>query len=669
MVAVQAGMTVAMSIGRRSSGAGAQTTGAESGPSIRRTTRSVGARPRFAMNQALAAYRRWHPAARCALWIGVALALLVAAFDWNWFRQPVERYFSDRSQRSVRIDHFDVAWSWTLDPTFRLRGVKIDNAPWADARPFVVAAELIATCDLSSLLAKRPVIRHLRLVDADVDLERQADGLRNWRLTRPDDRGPGVVRVMALEAVRSRIRFVHRGVGLDVQTAASTAEEASAPLTTRVAFEGTFRGAAFSGVALTGPELTFLDTGRSFAIRGHALAAGGRLEVDGRATDLFQLAAVDVVAALNAPSLAVFGPFVDRKLPATPAIAVNGHLTKAADTFSLADAAATIGSTQLSGTLSFDRSKPTSRLRADLHSRAVRLEDLRWTAAYARTLMPPQGAAQHKPDVPAVAVEPAATPTVAASAHATDGEPAARIAADVHLTADRFSASRWPAASSLDITARFADGVLAITPLAFGFGGGRATGRVDLDTQRVPPEATLRADLSGMRLEAMLPALPADKRVSGAVDGAIEMAARGHSFDEWLATIAGKISARLRGGSMSSKLDAELGLSGSRFLRALFGGSERVPIRCAATDIELRAGQARTHSLRLETERTHVNGAAQVDLKSGAFDVLLTPSPDRPGLLELRKAIQVRGTPGKVSYALADPKPGAPTRSCAERSP
>jgi uncharacterized protein involved in outer membrane biogenesis len=513
------------------------------------------------------------------------------------------------------------------------------------------------------------VIRHLRLVDADVDLERQADGLRNWRLTRPDDRGPGVIRVMALEAVRSRIRFVHRGLGFDVQTAAGPAAEASAPLTTRIAFEGTFRDAGFSGVALTGPELTFLDTGRSFPIRGHAQAAGARFDVDGRATDLFQLAALDADAALKAPSLAAFGPFLDRKLPPTPAIAVHGHLAKAADTFSLVDAGATIGSTQLSGTLSFDRSEPTSRLSAELHSRAVRLEDLRWTAAFARALMPSRSDRQPTPDGRAATVERVATPSAATSPTASDGEPGSRLAVDVHLTADRFSASTWPAASSLDVMARFADGVLAVAPLAFGFGGGRATGRVDLDTHPVPPEARLRADLSGMRLEAMLPALPADKRVSGAVDGAIEMAARGHSVDEWLATITGKVSARLRGGSLSSKLDAELGLSGSRFLRALFGGTERVPIRCAATDIELRAGHARTRSLRLETERTRVDGTGQVDLKSGAFELLLTPSPDRPGLLELRKAIQVRGTPGKVSYALADPKPGAPTRSCAERSP
>ena len=150
-----------------------------------------------------------------------------------------------------------------------------------------------------------------------------------------------------------------------------------------------------------------------------------------------------------------------------------------------------------------------------------------------------------------------------------------------------------------------------------------------------------------MKLESMLANLPPDKRIAGALSGVVDLAARGRSPDEWLASAAGSVSARLHGGSMSRRLDAQLGLSGSRFLRALFTGSdERVPIRCAAAEMELRAGQARSRSLLIETESTHVSGIGTANLKSGAFDLLLTPSPERSGLLELRKSIQLHGKPG-----------------------
>jgi hypothetical protein len=185
--------------------------------------------------------------------IGVALVVLAVAFDWNWFRPRLEHFLAERSQRSVRIGDLRVSLSPSLDPTLRLRDVRIANAAWADDRPFIDAGELRATFLLSSLFDKRPVISHLVVIDADIDFERQADGLRNWRLFRPDDRGPTRIRLRSIEACVPGSASRTAGLGLDLQTAASPVEAAEAPWTTRVSFEGTFRDAPFSGEALTGP--------------------------------------------------------------------------------------------------------------------------------------------------------------------------------------------------------------------------------------------------------------------------------------------------------------------------------------------------------------------------------------------------------------------------------
>jgi len=144
--------------------------------------------------------------------IGLALVAQVVAFDWNLLRPRLEQYLAEKSHRSVRIGDLQVSLSASLDPTLRLRRVRIDNAAWADARPFIDAGELRATFLLSSLIDRRPVISRLVLIDADVDFERRADGLRNWRLIRPEDRGPTRVRLMSIEAIRSKIRFAHRGL-------------------------------------------------------------------------------------------------------------------------------------------------------------------------------------------------------------------------------------------------------------------------------------------------------------------------------------------------------------------------------------------------------------------------------------------------------------------------
>ncbi|MEO6744827.1 MAG: AsmA family protein, partial [Caldimonas sp.] len=388
-------------------------------------------------------------------------------------------------------------------------------------------------------------------------------------------------------------------------------------------------------------------------------------------TDLFALAGIDANVTLRSPSLAPLTPLLG-KVPAAPPLEFGGRLTKKVDAISMPDVNAKIGTTRIAGSVSYDRSAEPRRFRAELNSRAVRIEDLRWTAALARAF----ALARDEPSA-VVATAPAASAIdralPAANAASGTSEPTRgdRLDAEVRLQVDRLSGAAWPVASALDLTARLADGVLAVAPVAFGIGSGRASGRFDLDTNRAPAQAQLRVDLHDMKLESMLSNLPPDKRIAGALSGVVDLAARGRSPDEWLASAAGSVSARLHGGSMSRRLDAQLGLSGSRFLRALFTGSdERVPIRCAAAEMELRAGQARSRSLLLETDGTHVSGSGTANLKSGAFDLLLTPSPERAGLLELRKSIQLHGKPGsKLAYALVDATPQPRPRSCLDRSP
>ena len=148
-----------------------------------------------------------------------------------------------------------------------------------------------------------------------------------------------------------------------------------------------------------------------------------------------------------------------------------------------------------------------------------------------------------------------------------------------------------------------------------------------------------------MKLEALLANVPAEKRISGALSGGVDLVAHGRTLDAWLASAAGTVSARLHGGSMSRRLDAELGLSGARLLRALFGGEDRVPIRCAAADVELRAGQARSRTLLLETERTHVSGVGTVNLKS---ESIRSAADAVAGAARPARAAQVDPAPGSA---------------------
>ena len=57
---------------------------------------------------------------------------------------------------------------------------------------------------LASLWRDRPIISRLVLSDADVDMERQADGLRNWRLRHPTTGAPAGSRSFRWKRIAAR---------------------------------------------------------------------------------------------------------------------------------------------------------------------------------------------------------------------------------------------------------------------------------------------------------------------------------------------------------------------------------------------------------------------------------------------------------------------------------
>ncbi|MDB5894161.1 MAG: hypothetical protein JWQ88_1692, partial [Rhodoferax sp.] len=67
-------------------------------------------------SRGLAAFPRRHPILTVLV---VALILLVILFDWNWFRHPLERYISNKTQRTFTISDLNVRLG--LTPTVRMR--------------------------------------------------------------------------------------------------------------------------------------------------------------------------------------------------------------------------------------------------------------------------------------------------------------------------------------------------------------------------------------------------------------------------------------------------------------------------------------------------------------------------------------------------------------------
>ena len=601
--------------------------------------------------------------ARPLLAAAAGLALLALAWDWDWFRGPVVNHLADRSGREVRVGHLDIDWHGGLDPTVRLQDLHVANAPWARGtagKPFATAREASFTFAWRSLLTGRPVVTRLKLTGADIALERRADGLRNWRLRQPDDRGPGKFTFMRLEPHDSRLHVVNHAAGLDLRTAsddlpAEVAMASGPPLVQRITFEGRYRGAPFDGVATASRTLSFLRSGEAFSVRGAARSGAARLEVDGQVADLFRLGQVAAELRLSGPSLTALRPLLPADWPASAAFTASARLDKSADQWVFTDLQARLGRSDLAGRLAY-------RADGERPSVDARLSGAQWRLADLGLAGPGQGEG-----APAPTARRPATEAGGRAAPSQRGQGLRRIDGRATLAVDALVLPGLPPLDRARTDARLDAGHLSLAGLRFGLAQGQVEGELAWDARADRPEGRVDLRWRGVQLAELLPPLPDKGRVNGPVSGALKLTTRGSDLASLTANASGQAHAELRDGSVSPALEARLALNGGQLLRAQVGDPPDVAIACARVELMLRDGRADVFPLQLDTTRTRVHGRGQLDLRERRIDLLLTPEPKQRAVLALKQSIRVKGPWADVDVGLepAEPiraAPGCPVR-------
>lgn len=606
-------------------------------------------------------YPRFGRKTRVFLGLAGAFAVLVAAWDWNWFRHPAEQYFIKRAHRDVRIADLHIHINPNLEPTVRLRGVYVENAPWADRRPFVSATEVSFTFSLDSIRQRRPIVSKLVLIDADIDLERQADGHRNWRLRNPENTARGRMKVRRLEARNTRIRFIRRDVNFEIVAASAAlerpSENAAGALTTRILFQGDFEGTAFSGDAHTGDVITIMESGVAFPIRGHMEAGDTRLVVDGAVADLFRPSSMAGKASLAGASLAGLHPFVRGKLPRSRSYEVQAQLEQKGKATSARDVRFKIGGTLLSGAVSYDRSGERPLLKAALRSESANLEDL-GSLAGARTSRSVGGQAPAKDDGSV-----APKPGPAGQKPIFSGKPLSlkgfnALDAEISLALKKIKSAGFPALESLKLTAELNAGVLVLEPLDIGIAEGHLAGSFVLDGHDRPVAAALKIGGRDIRIEKLLAGSRLAGHAAGPVAAHVELKGRGDSIAALAATASGRASFSMNNGVVSGLADAVLELDLGKALRAVLSGNQAVAVNKLDVAFDFDKGMGNARNIFLDTERSRVVGTGSIDLREEKFALVLTPQPKNPGFFALDKSIQVGGTLRKPQIAVVDPDEG-----------
>jgi AsmA family protein len=226
----------------------------------------------------------------------VALYAALATIDVADHRSQIEALVSHSLDREVKIGGA-IELDRSLRPRFIVEQVSVANPSWA-TRPLLASiARLEIQVALLALLQRRLEIVELRIVGADIQLERRRDGTPNWVLGRQDAATgkPGMIaEVLSLGVKRSTM--VYRDPeGVKIEAMVENVETQLAPgQPVHARLQGRYQQIPID-VQLDGDNLEkFLAPETVWKFRGKVALGGLRGDIQGSATEPLKLAGMDL---------------------------------------------------------------------------------------------------------------------------------------------------------------------------------------------------------------------------------------------------------------------------------------------------------------------------------------------------------------------------------------
>ncbi len=101
----------------------------------------------------------------------VAVGIALSQIDLESLRGNILHALRDATNMQVEIDG-KISWHFSLRPEIELNNVRIPNADWAKNKNLFSAKKIDVRLDLLSMFGSHPVIRHVKIHDAKIALEK-----------------------------------------------------------------------------------------------------------------------------------------------------------------------------------------------------------------------------------------------------------------------------------------------------------------------------------------------------------------------------------------------------------------------------------------------------------------------------------------------------------------
>ncbi len=206
-------------------------------------------------------------------------------------------------------------------------------------------------------------------------------------------------------------------------------------------------------------------------------------------------------------------------------------------------------------------------------------------------------------------------------------------------------------------------GNLEIKPFKFTTGGGKAEVEFALRSQNKPATLTTNLNIDQLDLGLMLDKLGYKRSVEGNLDATSDLNGSGDSVAALMAGLNGNIRMAMSNGRVASEylelLEKYLGSGILRMINPFEERREFTPVNCFVNKVEIKDGLADVKIL-LDTDRTSIFGAGDVNLKTERLDLGVKPTPKKGAMpanisfsfRELSQPFRLGGTLAQPSLAI-----------------
>jgi uncharacterized protein involved in outer membrane biogenesis len=564
----------------------------------------------------------------------VALAVLLALWDWNWFKGPIERYVHAKTGRQLVIGgNLDVDLGRTT--TVRADALSFSNAPWSKVPTMASADRLEFGVHTWPLLLHRDVeIPDIRLTHPQLLLETGPRNVGNWVLPTAGGKGPQFNQVWIDHGHLKVVNVATRtGLDVDINSRKSGADQAQ---TIDVAGKGLWKGSDFNLQGIAESPLALRDTDRPYRIDMRLSAGATHAHARGRLLDPLRLRDFDLKLAIAGKDMADLYPLIGVATPPTPAYHLDGRLGRSGNVWRYDDFSGKVGTSDLAGSASIDHGRDRPKLTANLTSRHMDIVDLggflgATPGSAAKGTAAPSTAA-HAPPAGKLLPDTAYNLT---KLRAMD--------ADVRLKVHNLAATAVPM-ENMDAHLLLDAGVLRLDPLNFGVAGGSVRSNIKMDAREKQLGTTASIQARGLDLSKLIPSVKFGKTTIGRVSGDVSLHGSGNSIAAMLGSANGDAGLGMGQGAVSKLLMKLSGLDIGGAAKVLVTGDRQIPIRCGMGDFTVRDGIMTTSNLVVDTSDNTIHGQGTINLKDESLALQLMSRSKRFSLVSLRGPLVVGGT-------------------------